>query len=712
MVQSCQACGKTLPADAPNGSCPNCLLGLAMNNPLGNPTAAHLSDEDFQAPRADQLAGVFPNLEILQLLGHGGMGAVYQAKQSNLDRIVALKILSPKLSMDPTFAERFTREAQALAKLAHPNIVMIFDFGIADDMHYLVMEYVDGVNLREAIAAGQIDSKQALGIVPQVCDALQFAHDQGVIHRDIKPENILIGKSGQVKIADFGLAKLQTANNLTLTGTRQVLGTASYMAPEQIEKPNDVDHRADIYSLGVVFYELLTGELPIGRFSLPSEKAKISANLDEVVMRTLEKEPARRFQQASHVRSAVETADVELVREAPFQTSPTPASGSPKYHDGRERPETVALPFKLTKVYGGLAEAAGIVRGYATGLKFEFEVMDGFNLTKSSTKFVDVPYDELVSVERQEGWLGLLADKIKLQGESIETLKKLPSASQGKVTLYCLAKDRKLTEQFMEQMSYLVRNVVDPSRPVKETHDGITENELVAVEEKLKVPGTGFFLAAIVHVVVAACIATFFSPVFYEAKESLANDFSTYGWGENRKVDPALYGMFHMWGFVLFVASLFMAFLCWMTSRNYGRQHNYYPTLVQSLVGLIPLGPAALISIPSAIWGVAVLSQTHTRKVFRRNALDAFRSQHKWDDKKGGDAVGSKDSLSQFVRAAMLFFFLFFSVSVAGGIVVWAHAKKTSMQELRKVEASVVVERANSNASDTEVESGADADEE
>ncbi len=148
------------------------------------------------------------------------------------------------------------------------------------------MEYVEGVNLRQAILAGGMSPEQAFSIVPQICDALQFAHDEGIVHRDIKPENILLDKRGRVKIADFGLAKLVGATaDHTLTAEHQVMGTLRYMAPEQMEGTHAVDHRADIYSLGVVFYELLTGELPIGRFAPPSQKVQVDVRLDEVVLR-------------------------------------------------------------------------------------------------------------------------------------------------------------------------------------------------------------------------------------------------------------------------------------------------------------------------------------------------------------------------------------------------------------------------------------------
>ena len=260
-------------------------------------------------PTPAELAPHFPDLEILELVGRGGMGVVYKARQKRLDRLVALKILSPKIGQDPAFAERFAREARAMAMLSHPHIVAVYDFGQTDGLYYFLMEFVDGVNLRRLLDTGKLAPEEALAIVPQICDALQYAHDHGVVHRDIKPENILLDKEGRVKIADFGLAKLvgREAKDLTLTGAGQVMGTPHYMAPEQIEHPQEVDHRADIYSLGVVFYQMLTGELPIGRFAPPSKKVQIDVRLDEVVLRALEKEPERRYQQASEIKTQVET---------------------------------------------------------------------------------------------------------------------------------------------------------------------------------------------------------------------------------------------------------------------------------------------------------------------------------------------------------------------------------------------------------------------
>ena len=293
----CPQCQAEIPAGAPEGLCPQCLLGAAMKPSTQNADAGTAgfspSASKFVPPTPEALQAALPSLEVLQLLGQGGMGAVYKARQPGLDRFVAVKILPPEISRDPAFAERFTREARSLAKLNHPNIVSVFDFGQSGGYCWFVMEYVDGVNIRQAIRSGELKPAEVLKIVPQICDALQFAHDEGIVHRDIKPENILLDKKGRVKIADFGLAKLlgTAPQDVALTGTQQVMGTLHYMAPEQLEGSRDVDHRADIYSLGVTFYEMLTGELPIGRFAAPSKKVQIDVRLDEVVLRFRLEEP-------------------------------------------------------------------------------------------------------------------------------------------------------------------------------------------------------------------------------------------------------------------------------------------------------------------------------------------------------------------------------------------------------------------------------------
>ena len=308
---TCPHCGKPVPPSAPGGICPECMLkaGLTAQTEGPDETGPHGTKVVHPPPSPAEIAALFPQLEILECLGRGGMGVVYKARQPRLNRFVALKILAREKEQDPHFTERFTREAQALARLNHPNIVTVHDFGEAAGHCYLVMEFVDGLNLRQLLQIKKMAPEQALTIVPKICEALQYAHEQGIVHRDIKPENILLDKSGRVKIADFGIAKMlgEEAGQQTLTGAKDAVGTPHYMAPEQIEKPLSVDHRADIYSLGVVFYEMLTGELPLGKFQPPSKKVHIDVRLDEVVLHALEKEPERRYQQASQIKTAVET---------------------------------------------------------------------------------------------------------------------------------------------------------------------------------------------------------------------------------------------------------------------------------------------------------------------------------------------------------------------------------------------------------------------
>jgi tRNA A-37 threonylcarbamoyl transferase component Bud32 len=280
----------------------------------------------------EDVASRFPELEILSLLGSGAMGCVYKVRQPRLDRLVALKVLAHDPE-DFGFVERFTREARTLARMDHPNIVTLYDFGEREGLFYFLMELVDGVTLRDLLSEERLEPEQTLQIIPPICAALQFAHEKGVVHRDIKPENILIDKNGRVKVADFGIARLAgaaPAENLTAQG--QVLGTAHYMAPEQVEQPGSVDHRADIYALGVVFYEMLTGELPLGRFPAPSEKAGVDARLDEVVLRALEKDPERRYQQASDVPTAMDriaAATVQMAAAAEAIHEAVSATGSP-----------------------------------------------------------------------------------------------------------------------------------------------------------------------------------------------------------------------------------------------------------------------------------------------------------------------------------------------------------------------------------------------
>ncbi len=372
IFKSCPECGAEIPADAPADVCPNCLSeGLFATDGLPQ-RVKKSADSRVIPPGPAELNAYFPDLEILEFHGQGGMGVVYKARQKRLDRLVALKILAPHIASDVAFAERFACEAKAMALLSHPHIVAVYEFGqtqvplrlwessnakptehagsvlgstdsrslhpsavpsnaeTTGTLYYFLMEFVDGVNLRQLLETQKLSAEQALAIVPQICDALQYAHNKGIVHRDIKPANILLDKEGQVKIADFGIAKLaarsvgKNANDsakgsgtttadvtlsLTpgLTAAGQLIGTRDYMAPEQIEHPQAVDHRADLYSLGVVFYQMLTDELPTGHFEPPSRKVQLDVRIDEIVLRALEKQPEQRYGQASEIKDEVET---------------------------------------------------------------------------------------------------------------------------------------------------------------------------------------------------------------------------------------------------------------------------------------------------------------------------------------------------------------------------------------------------------------------
>jgi serine/threonine protein kinase len=305
MERKCPQCGNPLPSGVLEGLCPACLFKQGATADTALPTEV----PPFNPPPIEEVARLFPQLEILAFIGKGGMGAVYKARQPNLDRVVALKILPPQTAGGPSFVERFNREARALAKLSHPNIVAVHEFGQVNGLPFFIMEFVDGLNLRQLEQAGKLSPREALQIVPQICEALQFAHDEGIVHRDIKPENILVDKKGRVKIADFGIAKILGGEpDVSITETQGAIGTPHYMAPEQMEKPASVDHRADIFSLGVVFYEMLTGELQLGKFAPPSSrKVEVDVRLDEVVLHALEKDPARRYQHVSQVKTDVDT---------------------------------------------------------------------------------------------------------------------------------------------------------------------------------------------------------------------------------------------------------------------------------------------------------------------------------------------------------------------------------------------------------------------
>jgi hypothetical protein len=203
----------------------------------------------------------FGDYEILEELGAGGMGKVYRARDLTLDRLVALKTLARQLSADTDYVQRFLKEARAAARLNHPNIVQIYDFGCVDSIYYLAMEFVDGHSLGTYLKRGHFSETESIQIIRHACRALSVAHADGIVHRDIKPDNLMLTSRGDVKLVDLGIAK-RVDEEVSLTQTGQAIGTPHYISPEQIRGQRDIDSRADIYSLGATLYHLLTGHTP------------------------------------------------------------------------------------------------------------------------------------------------------------------------------------------------------------------------------------------------------------------------------------------------------------------------------------------------------------------------------------------------------------------------------------------------------------------
>ena len=252
-------------------------------------------------------------------IGQGGMAVVYKGVQPSLNRPVAIKVLPPQFATTPELLGRFDREAAIVAQLAHSNIVQVIDRGRQDNLLYIVMEYVEGNSLDKIIKAGGLTLGQVIDYATQICEGLDYAHKAGVVHRDLKPANILVDqRSGRVKIADFGIASLETTDSsiATLTLDRSALGTMNYMSPEQRTDSHRVTSASDIFSFGVVLYEMLTGKLPVGHFKAPSMiRQDIPLGFDTIVARCLAESPADRYSSAEQVRDELQRLTIR--RTAP-----------------------------------------------------------------------------------------------------------------------------------------------------------------------------------------------------------------------------------------------------------------------------------------------------------------------------------------------------------------------------------------------------------
>ncbi len=648
---TCPQCGTPVAADAPHGLCPGCLL-LAAADPDaaatgsardhapatakhagGTPLTRHPPGR-LTAPTLDELAPRFPQLELLALIGKGGMGAVYKARQRALDRVVALKVLPPEAGRDPTFAARFQREARAMARLTHPHIVMVIDFGEADGLYYLLMEYVDGVNLREAMRSGELSAEQALAIVPQICDALQYAHDEGIVHRDIKPENVLLDKRGRVKIADFGLAKLlhTSATDVTLTATHQVLGTLRYMAPEQIEHPLEVDHRADIYSLGVVFYELLTGDVPVGRFPLPSEQRPVDARLDNVVLKALERRPDERYQHASDVKTDVERISADRPAALPIPPPVTRAPVTTAAGDSRasaeldSEPTWVRVPFTVQQVYGGLATAYGIVRTDGRQLQFEFEIKDEFfGSIKSGVKQAAFPLERVLWLKLRPG---IFHDRLCIQTDYLAAVSEVPNSDRGLVTLHLRRSDRELAEAFVDrarggagatsapsETGSAAREPAGGDRSASSEGAALAEwqaGQLDEVRRRLRAPAIALSAAGLLTLLPAVLLAA-----LTLAQLLFAGDLR-FGPGEPGGSSLEVMPVISLW--ILFGALGVIPGTGLLVAGINAAGMGPRPLIVcGAVVGMLPLSPLWIVNAPIAIWSVV--------EVLGRRTNDAYRGR-------------------------------------------------------------------------------------
>lgn len=298
--------------------------------------------------------GLFDNRYGLQgEIGHGGMAVVYRAQDERLNRTVAIKMMRPQFASDPNFLLRFRREAQAVASLSHPNLAAVWDSGEVNGVPYIVMEFVDGDNLKTRIAAqAPFTAERAVALMIQICDGVGAAHRAGIVHRDLKPQNILLARTGQIKVTDFGIARSLAATAVSSTQTGQVWGTAQYIAPEQASG-QPVSPATDVYSLGIILFEMLTGRLPFEADtplalamqhlqteppSIRTFNPAIPVGLEGIVTKAMAKRPQARYPDADALGSALK-AYQRLGEQA---TGPMPTASRPQATPAAPRPAVPA----------------------------------------------------------------------------------------------------------------------------------------------------------------------------------------------------------------------------------------------------------------------------------------------------------------------------------------------------------------------------------
>lgn len=345
--------------------------------------------------------------EIHELLGVGGMAYVYKAYDNIEKRWVAIKILKEELAGNSDFLRRFRNESKAIAVLSHPNIVKVYDVSFGDRIQYIVMEYIDGITLKQYIEQqGEIKWREALYFTVQILRALQHAHEKGIIHRDIKPQNIMLLRSGQIKVTDFGIAKLPDAK--TLTATDKAIGTVYYISPEQAAGEKGIDRRADLYSVGVMMYEMITGKLPFDgenpvsiALKQISEEPKpphelnpnIPEGLEQIILFAMEKDKDKRFQTATQMIDLL-----KRVRENPgvvFKQKNTP-----KKHSGTQSKKSTMLPIIM-----GVASAfllVALISAFTVVHDIFFGDTANNTVTIEVDQFVGRAYDDALQKELEK----------------------------------------------------------------------------------------------------------------------------------------------------------------------------------------------------------------------------------------------------------------------------------------------------------------------
>ncbi len=319
------------------------------------------SPTGFVAPDPARLAGLFPGYQISRLIACGGMGAVYEAVQRSLDRTVAIKILPQEFTADESFRDGFQAEAKAMARLNHPNLIGVYDFGEVEGMLFIIMEYVPGQSLFQAAGSQSVDPYEVARLLAAISRGLAHAHENGIIHRDIKPANILLDTQMQPKIGDFGLARPLERK---IQEGEDIFGTPGYTAPEVLQNPQSIDHRADIFSLGVMLHELLTAKLPTDDPRPPSAICHCDPRFDAVVRKATQPSPGSRYSSANEI-----AAELDAIASAAGRRVLQTAAGATRRPPVTPKYQPVASSSSNAPVIIGLVIAIAVVGGLILFLK-------------------------------------------------------------------------------------------------------------------------------------------------------------------------------------------------------------------------------------------------------------------------------------------------------------------------------------------------------